>query len=793
MIRNYFLIAIRSLWRNKMVTLINLVGMALGFGIFLSLWSWVRFDYNFDKFHKDIESMYLLNVRYTMNGSEYTSQRTGGIYAELLKSNFPQVLSSCRVSEPQELQFGVQSDSITQGEAGNPPMKYFNEPEVLAVDSVFLDFFSFKLLQGNLDFIFSEKDHLVITESMARKLFGDKDPMDKMVRIGEGGYFRVVGVTEDPPVESTYQFQALAGFHIMEELGYPINGYGGTMFYTNVKIAPGTDLTALDREINNLVDENFESDLEAILFLDTLTRLHLHGETRGSIGFYLNLIMSLLILSIACINFINLTTAYSSGRIKEIAIRKSAGAGKFQLVIQFMGETYLLLLLAFYLGLFLAEHIVPATARSFGVSMEPDYSDVSFWLQITGIFLVTGLLAGLYPAIKIAGFKPLVFIAARSGKSRQRGSRSRKVLIVLQFTFSVIFIIISVFVIRQYAYLKEADLGFNRKDVIYIRTKGKAWEHYPLIKKDLEELHFVEKAGSGSEIPVLINHGEIDWGEREGEHNRIARILWADPGFLSTFEIDLLQGEFFTYDRDSLNHEYVVVNQSLVDLMGWEDPVGMDFYMWGRDLHVLGVTENINFFPFNLDVFGNEALIYLYDPVREYIFVRVRPGFTPEQMADIETIFNKYNPGYAFDSDFVSEFRFPAQENSGGVTFVFRLFSVLAIFIAVMGLIGLSVFNNTRRTKEVGIRKSMGAHTGIIMKLLLSEFLKLVVLSNLIAIPIAYFLLFKGFQFFSYSVDLKISVFLAVFLLSLLLSLGVVSFHAFRTARSNPVESLRYE
>lgn len=776
-----------------MVTLINLVGMALGFGIFVSLWIWVRFDYSFDKFHQDIESMYLLNTRVTINGSEYTVQRTGGIYAELLKSNFPQVVSSCRVSEPQELEFGVQTDSISKGEAGSLSMKYFNEPEVLAVDSNFLDFFSFRLLQGNPDFIFSEKDHLVITESMAHKLFGDRDPMEKVVRIGEGGYFKVVGVTEDPPVESSYQFQALVGFHIMEELGYPIHGYGGTMFYTNVKIAPGTDLAALNKEINDLVDENFDSDLEATYFLDLFTRNHLHGETKGIIGFYLNLIMSLVILSIACINFINLTTAYSSGRIREIAIRKSAGAGKLQLVIQFMGETYLLLLVAFYLGLFLAEHLVPATARSFGVSMEADYSDFSFWLQIAGIFLLTGLLAGLYPAFKIAGFKPLVFIASRSGKSRQRGSRSRKVLIVLQFTFSVIFIIISVFVIRQYAYLKEADLGFNREDVIYIRTKGKAWEHYSLIKRDLEELHFVEGVASGSDIPVIVNRGEIDWGEREGEHNKIARVLWTDPGFLSTFEIDLLKGEYFTYDRDSLNYEYVVVNQALAELMGWEDPVGMTFYMWGSDLHVLGVTENINFFPFNLDVFGNEALIYLYDPVREYIFVRVRPGITPEQMAGIESVFNKYNPGYAFESDFVSEFRFAAQENSDGISFIFKLFSFLAIFIAAMGLIGLSVFNNSRRTKEVGIRKSMGAHTGTIMKLLLSEFLKLVILSNLIAIPIAYFLLFKGFQFFSYSVDLKISVFVTVFLLSLLLSLGVVSFHAFRTARSNPVDSLRYE
>ncbi len=615
-----------------------------------------------------------------------------------------------------------------------------------------------------------------------------------MVRIGEGGYFQVVGVTEDPPVESSYQFKALVGFHIMEEMGYNIKGYGGTMFYTNLKVDPGTDFVTLNREINDLVAEHLEDDLESVFFLDTLTRLHLYGEKKGSIGFYLNLIMSLMILSIACINFINLTTAYSSGRVKEITIRKSAGAGKLQLVFQFMVETYLLLLVAFYLGLFLSEHLVPATARAFGISMNTDYADLSFWLQFAGIFLVTGLLAGLYPAVKIAGFKAVPFLPARPGITRQQGSRSRKALIVLQFTFSVIFIIISVFVIRQYAYLKEADLGFNREDVIYIRTKGKAWEHYPLIKRDLQALHFVEEVASGSEIPVLVNRGDIDWGEREGAHNQLARILTTDPGFLAAFEIELLEGEYFSYERDSLNHEYVVVNQSLVELMEWDDPVGMDFYMWGRDLKVLGVTGDINFFPFNMEVLGgNAALIYRYDPVREYIFVRVQPGVGPEQMASIESVFTRHNPGYEFESDFVSEYRFEAQEGSEGVTFVFKLFSFLAIFIAVMGLIGLSVYNNSRRTKEVGIRKSMGAHTGVIMKLLLSEFLKLVFLSNLIAMPIAYFLLRKGFQFFSYSVDLKIAVFIAVFLISLLLSVGVVSFHTFRTARSNPVDSLRYE
>jgi putative ABC transport system permease protein len=789
MIRNYFLIAIRNLWRHRLITVINLVGMALGFGIFLTFWSWVRLDMSFDRFHEDIDRMYVLNVRLTMNGSEYTSQRTGGIFASVLPENFPQILGSCRVSEPLEFEFGIPAEKSE----GDVPMRYFNEDEVLAVDTSFLQFFTFNLVKGDLNQVFTERDHLVITESLARKIFGEEDPMNREIRIGEGGYFRVAGIVEDPPLESTFQFTALLGFHIMEELGYPVDGSGGTMYYSNFKLAPGTDLAVLNPAINEYIEGAFDIELDSYFFLDRLTRMHLHGESKGMIGFIINMIMSLMILSIACINFINLTTAYASSRIKEISIRKSAGASKGQLVVQYMGETYLLLLLAFYLGLFFAEHLVPVSYRSFGIEREADFTGLSFWLQVLAIYLVTGVMAGLYPAVRIAGFRPLAFLTGKNMAPTHGGSRSRKVLIVVQFSFSVIFIIVTIFMIRQYAYLKEADLGFNREDLLYIRTTGRVWEVYPQIKQELSELHFVEGVTTGSSIPVMINHGEIDWGEREGDHNRIAVILWTDADFLSTFEINLLKGAYFREGSDSLNHQCVVVNQSLVELMGWEDPVGRDFYLWGRDFQVLGVTENINFFPFNLGVFEDRALIYLFDPVREYIFIRVNQEILPEQVVKIEAVFRKYNPGYEFIYDLVSEYEYEALENADGIGLIFKLFSFVAIFIAVLGLIGLSLYNSNRRTKEVGIRKVMGADTGVIMRLLLSDFIKLVVLSNLIAIPLAYLLVKRLLNIFSYCVELKASVFVGVFLFSVCLSLITVVYHAFRTARSNPADSLRYE
>jgi len=364
---------------------------------------------------------------------------------------------------------------------------------------------------------------------------------------------------------------------------------------------------------------------------------------------------------------------------------------------------------------------------------------------------------------------------------------------VVQFAFSIILITFSIFTIRQFSYLQNADLGFNREDVLYIRTKGKVWDNYPLIKSELKQLSFVRGVSSASDVPVHVNFGEFDWGERDGDHNKFARVIRTNSEFLSTFDIDLLEGEYFTDERDTLNYNYVVVNRSLVDYMGWEEPVGREMYLWGGDRIVLGVVEDINFFLFKMPAFDNEALIYVYEPVQSYLFIRVNAGITSEELSIIENVFLEQNPGYELEYDFVSKYKYAMQESADGIKLLFKIFSAIAIFIAIMGLIGLSQFNNSRRTKEVGIHKVMGAQTDSVLKLLLSEFIKLVVLSNLIALPLAYLGLRKLFQFFSYSTELKIQVFIIVFILSVLFSLLTVMYHAWKTARANPVDSLRYE
>ena len=789
MIRNYLLIALRNLWRNKIMSIINLLGMAIGFGVFLTLLGWIRFDAQFDKFHEDIDKMYLLNIRLTMNGSDYTAQRTGGIYSRVLKELFPQVEGSCRVSQPYDFELGVP----LEGSDGDVPMKYYDEDLVVMVDSNFFEYFTFPLLKGNPDQVFTARDQIVISERLARKLFGDEEAMNRQIRIGEGGYFTVVGVTEDPPVASTHQFNALLGFHVLEEMGYPLDSYGGTMYYNHFKLAEGSDLVALNKAINQHVEENFDADFESWFFMDRFDRLHLHGENKGVIGYMMNLIMAIVILLIACINYINLTTAGSAQRIKEIAIRKSTGANRRQLIIQFLSESYILLFLALYVGFFISEHLSGSMFRFFEVYLDRIPRGPEYWLLIAFVFLLTGLLAGLYPSLKITGFEPMAFFTGKGSRNLSSGRRSRRVLIVLQFAFSIFFITVSVFVIRQFDHMREADLGFNREDVLYIRTKGKIWDSYPLVKQELEQLAFVQSVSSASDIPVEVGYGEVDWGERDGEHNKFARVIRTNADFHATFDIDLLDGEYFTTERDTLNYDYVVVNRSLIDYMGWEDPVGREMYIWGHDRIILGIVEDISFFPFNLAAFDNEALIYVYEPVQQYLFVRVHAGSSKEQLAAIEKVFEKHNPGYELEYDFVGNYEFAVLENSDGISLLFKLFSGIAIFIAIMGLIGLSLFNNSRRTKEVGIHKAMGAHTGSIMNLLLSEFMKLVVISNLVALPLAYVGLWKLFQFFSYSTDLKIRVFILVFAISVLFSMLTVIYHAWRTARTNPVDSLRYE
>ncbi|MGW8314659.1 MAG: ABC transporter permease [Bacteroidales bacterium] len=790
MIRNYILIALRNLWHNRMISVINLLGMAMGFAIFLSFWTWVSYNFSINRFHKDIDEMYMLFVTFTTeNGSELTSERTGGAFASALVEEFGQVTASCRISQPLQFQLGIPVKDTSLGY----PMNYYDEDQVLAVDSSFFHFYSFPLLQGNPGTVFSEKNHIVITESLATKLFGDQVAMGKQIRIGEGGYFEVAGIAADPPTNSSFQFSALLGFHILGEMGYPLDDYGGNMYYNNFKLRPGVDLEALNLAINQMVEERADVELDAKFYLDPFKRMYLYGETRQITGLIINLIMALVILSIACINFINLTTASYSDRLKEIAIRKTAGASKRQLILQFMGETYLLLLLAFYLGLFMAEQLIPPVNRAFGIDTGKTFYGDWFWIQMFVVYLLTGLLAGLYPAVRISGFRPRMFLSGQESDPYRSSSRGRKVLIVIQFVFSLIFIIVSVLMMRQYNHLKDADLGFNREDVLYIRTKGLAWEKYPLIRSELRTFPYVQGVASASEVPVMVQSGEIDWGERQGDHNKLAVLLRTDAGFTSTFQIAMNKGTYFSEDMDSLNRNYVVINQRLAEMMGWEEPVGHPFYLWGEDLTVLGVMENIDFFPFNIDIFEDKALICRYEPVSNYIFVRVSPGVTPDQLSSIGEVFWKYSPGYAFEQDFVSNYEIPQLQDREGLKIIFNLFSAMAILIAVMGLIGLSYHNSLHRTKEVGIRKAMGAHTGMILQLLLNDFLKLVLLSNIIALPAAYFIVRRLLRIFSYSIDLRLGTFLIVLLVSLAVSLATVSIHALRTARSNPVDSLRYE
>lgn len=791
MIRNYLLSALRNLWRNKLITLINLVGMAIGFGIFLTLLGWIRFDSSFDRFHKDIDRMYLLNVRLTMNGMDYTTPRTGGVYARVLKELFPEIESSCQISQQTSFELGIPVES--EGGGDDIPMKYFDESQVLMVDSNFFSFFTFPLVEGNAEELFRARDDIVITESLAKKLFGDKEALNRQIKIGEGDYFNVVAVAEDPPVASSFQFKAVLGLHVAEEMGMPMNEYGGTVFFNNFKLATGSNLEKLNQNINTYAQENFDADFESYFFLDRFDRLHLHGDNQGWIGYLINVMMAVVILLIACINFINLATAGSTLRLKEIAIRKSAGANRAQLLVQFLSESYILLLLAFYLGFFIAEHLEANVFRSFDVYQETVPRDLSFWFEIVGVFLLTGLLAGLYPALKISGFQPLAFFSGKGFHNPRTGARSRRVLIVIQFVFSILFITASIFIIRQFSYMRKADLGFNREDVLYIRTKGKVWDQYPVIKEELKKLSFVKSVSSASDIPLEVNFGEIDWGELDGDHNKFARVIRTAPDFLATFDIDLLEGDFYSDERDTLNYGYVVVNRSLVDYLGWDDPVGREMYMWGGERIILGVTENISFYPLQIDAFSNDALIYVYEPVQQYIFVKVVPGTSAQQLSALEEVFHKNNPGYELEYDYVSNYNFAMLQNSDAISLVFKLFSGIAIFIAIMGLIGLSQYNNSRRTKEMGLHKVMGAQTGSVIRLLLSEFIRLVMISNLVALPLAYLGLRRLFQFFSYSTDLKIQVFAVVFVLSVLFSLATVMFHALRTARANPVKSLRYE
>lgn len=788
MLKNFFKVAVRNLWRNKSFSAINIIGLAIGMASALLIGIWIQNELSVDRFYANANRTYLMYSRAMDNGKMEAWPRTPSPLAAELKKDYPEVEDAvkCRI-----VYFLLTEGGKRLNLQGN------------FVDSGFLSVFNLPLLEGRPKTALNSKQGIVLTEHLAKSLFGSEDPMGKIVRIDTTDNFTVTGVLKDLPPNTEFTFQYLLPQTYLDKLGW--DNFGGTWQYTNtvtyVLLKPGASEAAFDAKVRNISKKHLSEGEGARreTFTQPMNRAHLYANVEdgrlvdGQIRTVrLFITIAVFILLIACINFMNLSTARSERRAKEVGIRKVVGALKTSLIAQFIGESVLLTAIAFALAVVVVLLGLSAFDQVIGIPLDLDLRNPNFWLFALSFVLFTGIVAGSYPAFFLSAVRP-VKILKGAFKSANALVTPRKILVVLQFTFAIILITCTLIVERQLEYSRSREAGYNKDRLVYTFPQGDILAHYDAIKQDL--------ISSGAAVSVTKTFSPMtrvfgtttgySWpGSDAADKNLNFTQFESDADFVRTTGTKLLQGrdiDLRTYPTDSTA---MLLNETAVKTMRLDNPLGSIVRNGGTSYHVVGVIKDfIIGSPYEaIDPMIIQGLSTTYPTIH----FRLNPGRpVAADIAAAEKVFRRYNPQYPFDYYFVDEdynnkFRAEQQEGTLGI-----LFAGLTIFISCLGLFGLATYMAENRTREIGIRKVLGASVTSITVLISRDFIKLVLIALVIATPVAWYSMDTWLKGFSYRVRITGTVFLVAGVLAVGIALLTVSYQAIRAAIANPVKSLR--
>jgi len=789
MIKSYFKIAWRNLWKNKSFSAINISGLAVGMAGAVLILLWLQNEVSFDKFHKNKDRLYEVYGLTTLEGKFITINQTGQPLAPALKQDFPEVAATSRLAEVNSFLFTAGNMRLT-GIKG------------CFVDSSFFQMFSFPLTGGNRNDQLGNVYSIVITEKLAEKLFGSKDALNKTIKIDSSDNFIVTGILKDLPSNTRFTFEYLLPWSYLKKLGWNNDSWLSNNVSTFVLLKPNTDADAFDDKIKDIVKRNTNRNDVWTHFLFPLEQWHLYtkfenGKPAGGRIETVRLfgIIAAFILLIACINFMNLSTARNEKRAKEVGIRKVVGAGKGLLVGQFIAESVLTAAIAGVIALSFVQLALPPFNTLIDSQLSIPYGNLFFWLSAIGFILFTGFLAGGYPAFYLSSFKPVGIFKNQFKKSRGILS-PRKVLVVLQFTFAIILIISTIVVQNQVKHAQGRQTGYSANNLIYVDFVGDIEKNYPLIKQEL--------IGSGiaSSITKTMttitrkgsNTWALRWQGRNPNSDETIVLFSADADLIKTTGLQLVAGrdiDINKYPGDSLA---VILNETAVKTMGFKSPIGQTIAQPADNLNwqVVGVVKD---YVLNSPYEKIPPLV-IQGPKSWFSTMHIK--FSPERsttenLAKAGQIFKKYNPAYPFDYKFVDDEYAMNFNNEQRTKTLSGLFASLAIFISCLGLFGLSAYMAENRIKEIGVRKVLGASVLGIVKLLSFDFIKLVVVSIVIASPVAWYVMTRWLQDYTYRIDIGLTIFLVAGLSAVVIALITVSFQAIKAAIANPIQSLRTE
>lgn len=787
MLKNYFKVTWRNLMKNKTFSFIKIFSLAVGLVTAIFIFLWAVDEISFDKFHKNARNIYRVMTNNTYpDGKIETYPATSGLLKDAIRNEIPEVDKTALLS--------METGALIRSNENS-----FNEQGIYADSSLF-SLFSFTLLEGNLNNPLPGNTSIVISEKLAKKLFGSSSPMGKSVDVNETQIFTVTGVFADIPQQSTLQFDFVLPFNLfVKENPWTQNWRsGGTQ--TMVTLKAGTSLQNANAKIAGLIKKNCsDCTTSAFLFPYTKQRLYSKFENGNAVGGRIEQlrlfgIVAIVILIMACINFMNLATAQSAERSKEIGVRKVMGAKRSALIKHFIFESLILSFVGMLMALVAVQILLPIFNQITQKSLRLDFADPVFIVGIVSIMMICALLAGGYPAFFLSSFKPVVVLKGKTAGAIS-GNTFRRALVVVQFTISVILITASIIIYKQISFISNKNLGFKKENVIVIDKNDNLGKNYAAFKNELLQIPSVKNIGFGGSniFTVPITTTEPVWQGKPANSAVAFKVFRCDEGFIPAVGIELLAGRNFSgvNNHDSANY---IINKKAMEVMGLTtgNVIGADLEMWNGRGKIIGLTNDFN--NDNLR-YGIEPLIFLYSENIGFNYYISIDGSSPVNatLASIRKTFKKFSPAYPFEYSFLDDVfdrEYRTEKIIGRLSIIF---TAIAILICCLGLFGLAACSAVKRTKEIGVRKVLGASVTDIVSMLSKDFLKLVIISFVIAAPAAWYFMNKWLEDFAFRVNISWWIFAAAGIIALLIAFITVSFRAIKAAVANPVKSLRTE
>ncbi|MCD4747083.1 MAG: ABC transporter permease [Bacteroidales bacterium] len=787
MILNQIKFAIRNITKDFGYSLINILGLTIGISSTLFLLVYVFDELSYDKYHEHQEQIYRVVSHISETDDSFTWVVAQIPFAPQVKQDYPEVEDAIRFQ-------GIGKSLFEYGE------RQFYDTDVNFVDSTVFDVFTYSMIEGNPKTSLNEPNSIVLTETFAKKLFGDEDPMGKMIT-NENRTLKVTGIIEDVPQNSHFRFSALMSWTTLESRRQSWGNFG---LFTYVKLKEGTDLAAFDKKLEEMYDKFMAEIFKQYgVFIDyelqPISKIHLYpigegeSEASGDIRFVkIFFLIAVFMLVIAGINYMNLTTARSTKRSREVGIRKVAGAHRSMLIRQFLTESVVLTVISLIISVGLCYILLPNFNNISGKSLDFSFfSNSSFLLSLISIIIILGLLSGTYPAFFLSRFKPINALKGKPTKGSGHGLL-RKSLVIIQFVISLSMIISTMVVYEQLNYLKKKDMGFDKEKIVTVILNTRAMiEKLPVLRNEFLAVSGVESIGTTT-TPMGEGSGKLllSVETSEGMQEKGVNLAGCDYDFIQTLGIEMIEGRNFSkeFKTDTLS---VLVNQTLADRFGWEEPLGKKVQFGDdqvsrviglmKDYHQTGLYNPVESF-----------MLYLRDncPV---VYVKLESGSSQETIQNLEAAWIKTFPLMPFEYTYLEDNLFEqiAPDEKRGI--LFTLFSIIVIIIASLGVFGLASYTVEQRTKEISIRKVLGANAQTVIRLIFKEYLILIGISILIAFPVAYYYMQNFLDNYEYRTDLSVITFVIAAILLLLITLLTVVYHTVKIARSNPVDSLRKE